>query len=83
MLYAGNLQEKTKGMDENKLHEILPPLSYIKAADAHAAYVHDGKTENAVCDGLIRNELIDGASIEINEEMDALLALDWALEGDA
>ena len=56
-------------------------MSYIKIADAHAAYVRDGKTENAVNEGMIRNELIDGASVEINEEMDALLALGWSLEG--
>lgn len=81
MLYAGELQEKAEGQDEKKLHEILHPLSYIKIADAHAAYVRDGKTENAVNEGMIRNELIDGASVEINEEMDALLALGWSLEG--
>lgn len=81
MLYAGELQEKAEGQDEKKLHEILHPLSYIKIADAHAAYVRDGRTENAVNEGMIRNELIDGASVEINEEMDALLALGWSLEG--
>ena len=81
MLYAGELQEKAEGQDEKKLHEILHPLFYIKIADAHAAYVWDGKTENAVNEGMIRNELIDGASVEINEEMDALLALGWSLEG--
>ena len=83
MLYAGELQEKTKDTNTRKLHKILNPLSYIKMAETYAAYVRDGRVKPAVNEGLIRNELIDGASIEINEEMDRLLELGWTLEGAA
>jgi putative uncharacterized protein GK3268 len=83
MLYAGAIEKKAKDGDAEKLHDILNPLSYIKAAEAYAAYVCDGKVDSAVNEGLIRNELIDGASIEINDEMDRLLELGWAMEGEA
>lgn len=83
MLYAGELQEKAKDTNTRKLHKILNPLSYIKMAETYAAYVRDGRVKPAVNEGLIRNELIDGASIEINEEMDRLLEWGWTLEGAA
>ena len=45
-----------------------------------AYHVINGVLNNAVDEGLIRNELIDGVSQVINREMDALIDISWDME---
>ena len=58
---------------------------WLDAEKTNAHYIHDGKLETAINeeDGLklIKNELIDGASDEINELSDHLLDLFLPEEG--
>lgn len=79
MLYAGELQERVDEKHGKRLHEILNPLIYLSLGQSDAVHVHNGHTEAAVQDGLIQNELIDGVSAEINEEIDRLLELGWSI----
>ena len=79
MLYAGELQERADEKHRKRLHEILNPLTYLSLGQSDAVHVHNGHTEVAIQDGLIQNELIDGVSAEINDEMDRLLELGWSI----
>lgn len=70
MLYASQLQEG--GADASS---IVPPLQQLAQEKTAAFYLENGFVEKAMEEGLICNELIDGASDEINGEMEQLLAL--------
>lgn len=48
---------------------------WIDVENAGAYFVEKGKMEDALCEGLIKNELIDGASDCINDEMDKMMDL--------
>lgn len=73
-LFAGELESKTDGEEERKrLHAILPADVYLNPDETMAYHVINGVLNNAVDEGLIRNELIDGVSQVINREMDALI----------
>lgn len=48
---------------------------WIDVENAGAYFVEKGKMEDALCEGLIKNELIDGASDCINDEMDKMMGL--------
>ena len=68
--------------------EVKPRLNkrfWLDAERSNAYYIHDGKLETAVNedDGLklIKNELIDGASTEINALSDFLLGFLFSEEG--
>ena len=80
MLYAGALQEKAAGQYEKQLHDALNPLTYLSLSKTRAAHVHDGKVDEAIQNDLIRNELIDDVSIEINEETDALMNVESRMD---
>lgn len=82
MLYAGELYERADEQYKEKLHEILNPMVYLSLVQSDAVHVHDGRTEMAIEDGLIKNELIDGVSAEINTEMDHLLEVGWRMDED-
>jgi len=79
MLYAGDLRERVDSVLKEKLDGILSPLTYLNPTSTCASFLSDGKVSEAMEDGLICNELIDEASVKINEEMDNLLALEWDL----
>lgn len=82
MLYAGELYERADEQYKKQLHEILNPLVYLSLIKSDAVHVHDGRADMAIWEGLIRNELIDGVSAEINTEMDRLLAVGWRMDED-
>lgn len=80
-LFAGELESKTDGEEERKrLHAILPADVYLNPDETMAYHVINGVLNNAVDEGLIRNELIDGVSQVINREMDALIDISWDME---
>jgi len=79
MLYAGDLRERVNSVMKEKLYGILNPLVYLHPSTTCASFLSGGKLNDAMEDGLVCNELIDGASVDINEEMDNLLALEWDL----
>lgn len=82
MLYAGELYERADEQYKKQLHEILNPLVYLSLIKSDAVHVHDGRADMAILEGLIKNELIDGVSAEINTEMDRLLAVGWRMDED-
>lgn len=76
LLYAGNLADKNT--DRNSVEKIIPSCFWLDGKDTQAFYVEDGGIKNAIEQGraLIDNELIDGASDEINKEFDKLADID-------
>lgn len=50
--------------------------------EAHTwvGHVNGGMVEDGLSDGFIQNELIDGASDEINDEMQQLMEINWQAE---
>ena len=68
MLYASQLQ--ARGIDTSG---VIAPLRQLALDRTAAGYLRDGFVDNALEEGFISNELIDGASDEINEEMEQLL----------
>lgn len=70
MLYASQLQ--ARGI---YTAAVIPPLQQLTLGRTTAGYLRDGSVDNALEEGFISNELIDGASDEINEEMEQLLAM--------
>ncbi|MCL1951331.1 MAG: ATP-binding protein [Oscillospiraceae bacterium] len=72
LLLAGKIEKP----NQDSARKILDKRTWIEAKQFQALHVHNGTCENAVSDfGLIKNELIDGASEEINERSDSLIAL--------
>lgn len=74
LLYAGSLDKKyTK-----KVEKIIARERQMDVETTIAYYVNDGKIQNIMDDlePLIRNSVIDGISIEINDRMDQLLDID-------
>lgn len=73
MLLAGQTPQETS----DQVKKILPPRKWITPTDFSAYFISGGCAENAVSNEenlmLIKNELIDGASIQINEIADDLL----------
>lgn len=80
-----NLLDARRMMDEgfNISHlleqENLTSAQLLKRKDFSAYFVKDGKLKDAIDteNGLIRNELIDGASDKINGFADDLMYLEW------
>jgi len=64
--------------------KIIDKRAWIKAKHIGAAHVHNGTYENAIDteSGIIKNELIDGASEVINERCDKLLDLLYGEEAE-
>lgn len=61
------------------------PMSELELLPANAirvGHVKDGQVADGISEGLIQNELIDGASDDINEEMQILMELSWLTEGE-
>ncbi len=61
------------------------PMSELELLPEHAVrveHVEGGLVADGISDGFIQNELIDGASAEINEEMQMLMELSWQAEGE-
>ena len=70
MLYASQLQESGRDVSS-----IVPRLQQLAKEKTAAFYLADGWVQKAMDEGLVCNELIDGASDSINGEMEQLLAL--------
>lgn len=74
LLYANRIA----GMvDEKELEEIVPPNQRIAFADLSAFFIQDGYAEECVDRefGAISNEVIDGASEDINRDYDRMVCL--------
>ena len=56
---------------------ILTSTRLLPYDDTQAFYISNGEKFDGMENHLIRNELIDGASISINEENDKLMELKW------
>ena len=80
LLFAGDLQGKVSADLRNSLHKLMDPQEYVNPKQTSSYYVHHGHLEDAMEDNLIRNELIDGVSSAINQEMDNLLEIYWESE---
>lgn len=70
LLYASELQNRGHDADS-----IVPPLQQLSQERTAAFYLEGGLVERAIEDGFVCNELIDGASDEINGELERLLAI--------
>lgn len=81
LLMAGQVAEN----HQEEVAEKLDKRLWLKAGNVNAHYISDGKLTDGISDEdglrLIRNELIDGASSEINDMSDYLLGFLYA-EGD-
>lgn len=81
LLMAGQITED----HQEEVAEKLDKRLWLKAGNVNAHYISDGKLTDGISDEdglrLIRNELIDGASSEINDMSDYLLGFLYA-EGD-
>lgn len=58
-----------------EVNKVLNSVKVIKNEDLSAYYLKNGSIRNIKDDGLIENEVIDGASGMINEKFDALLEI--------
>ena len=81
LLMAGQVAESHQKEVAKKLRKRL----WLEAENVNACYIRDGELTNGISDEdnlrLIKNELIDGASTEINDMSDYLLGFLYA-EGD-
>lgn len=71
LLFANEIPETLRGGLKIPEEELLP------AGKVGVGHVLHGSVGNGMNDGLIQNELIDGVSERINEEMEHLLELSW------
>jgi predicted ATP-dependent endonuclease of OLD family len=72
LVLCGQVQKE----NENKAKEIIDKCAWIKDTALSAYHVYGGTLKKAVSgSGLIMNELIDGASAEINNRCDSIIAL--------
>ncbi|MCD8220934.1 MAG: ATP-binding protein [Clostridiales bacterium] len=79
LLYAGELSEK---IDREELYKIVPSKCWLYA-DQFAAYYMDDGTPRSCMDTegkQIESEVIDGASIRINEDYDKMVTLKYREE---
>lgn len=60
----------------------MPALELLPADATRVGHVKDGYVKDGIKDGFIQNELIDGASDEINDEMQVLMELSWQAGGE-
>lgn len=67
---------------DGKRDRIIKSCSILDPRKTEAFHIDTGKSENAMEDNLIRNDLIDGASQNINEENDKLMELYWESQGN-
>lgn len=78
---AGQVAESYQKEVSKKLRKRL----WLKAENTNASYIRNGELANGISDEdnlrLIKNELIDGASVEINDISDYLLGFLYS-EGD-
>lgn len=74
MLYADRI---SKEVDRDRLGQVIHPLKWIDYLKLSAYYVEFGKVKSCMNkdDGSIDNEVIDGASDEINTDYDRMLEL--------
>lgn len=74
LLYA---HETVGQADKEKMNEIINERCWISPKGFQAFFVKDGCIENCVDDEIaqIRNEVIDGASMYINEDFDKMVEL--------
>ena len=81
LLMAGQVAERHQKDVAKKLRKRL----WLEAENVNACYIRDGELTNGISNEdnlrLIKNELIDGASSEINDMSDYLLVFLYA-EGD-
>lgn len=81
LLMAGQVAESYQKEVSKKLRKRL----WLKAENTNASYIRNGELANGISDEdnlrLIKNELIDGASVEINDISDYLLGFLYS-EGD-
>ncbi|MBQ1875739.1 MAG: AAA family ATPase [Selenomonas sp.] len=71
LLYAPQIE-----VSRAKVEKVIPQIEHLPVQETAAFYLAQGKLQIAMEEGLIRNELIDGASDAINEEMERLLNLE-------
>lgn len=77
MLYANRISEK---VDKMKLDRIIHPLKWIEFKKMSAYYVEEGSIQSCVDEefGAINNDVIDGASDEINNDYEEMADLYYA-----
>lgn len=75
LLYANEVPEAKK----EKVNDIIDSDMLLPYQNTRAYYVNDGSIHDGMeaHPGLIRNELIDGASLVINENTDRIMDLIW------
>ena len=72
LLYSSQLSEEAI-QNQN----VIDRSVVLEADDTIAYHMNNGDTRNAMDEGLILNELIDGAASMINEECDRIMELIW------
>lgn len=77
MLYAGMLSNDSRRC----LNDVLGKAA-IHKDKIEAFHMNNGDTRRALEEGIILNELIDEAAIEINEECDQIMELIWKEKED-
>ena len=78
LLYAGRADK-----EDLKHDNIMSADSVLQSRDVTAYHLNNGSAIDAMEDGLIINELIDGAAKAINEENDHIMELIWSKESAA
>lgn len=74
LLFASSISDAYKGNLPINEMETLPK------GKTWAGFLKDGKIQEGIVDGFIKNELIDGASDEINSEMERLMEIYFLME---
>ena len=73
------IEERVDSVLKERLYGILSPLAYLDPSTTCASFLSGGNLNNAMEDGLVCNEIIDEASVDINEVMENLLEVEWDL----
>lgn len=74
LLFANTIPQKYRGQMPVAEEKLLPE------EHTWVGHVNGGMVEDGLSDGFIQNELIDGASDEINDEMQKLMEMSWQAE---
>ena len=74
LLFANTIPQKYRRQMPVAEEKLLPE------EHTWVGHVNDGMVEDGLSDGFIQNELIDGASDEINDEMQQLMEINWQAE---
>ena len=74
LLYADRI---SKSVDKKELEKIIPQDKWLPVSDVSAYFIDRGLVTSCMDEafGAIENEVIDGASVDINRDFDEMVAL--------